>query len=372
VNENFINIQRVTRLDDWSIENIGRIVVETKTGYCWLCSDSIDHGISGWVPISILSRTVTARMLDLNIDLSGICASNIPCLYKNYISTVQPTLDDVYSVLEHLQAGDNSNYSDPIRFKNSSIKSYHLDVLSDYSVNATIIPLTTKVIELLPNNIEVLEYALLYLLNRTSIDLIPAVDFGELLGTPATNIDYCLIQLEKYLSVIYAKQISAEFNDVKSNLQFILDGLQYALLNLQFTRLNDCPHFYSFDYKYVASNGQALIFKTLVAEDIPYIDTDVQSKIYELYIQADLIDKKLKDFVLTDTNITFTDSTDFDHISDAISFLLTHTIYHKHDEYELIHQSQLHYACKSHIHECTYADINHTHPCDCFIKDHEH
>ncbi len=324
-------VQRVDSKEDWTEDDIGRIILDSSSGQFWIGGISTSFGQNGWVEIGIFDRSVKYRMIDWDDALEGfttkVSSINIPCLYGDSTSTVQTAVNSILDEITALSKGET--------LQSTAIKSFHLDTSGTYRIDARIIPIENAY-GYFNSSIQNVEDALNYAVIRNA-DQVPLEydgGFGSLVGFTSQNVQAALVDIEQYLNGLRADNVQATYplSPEMSTVQFVLDAHYQLIQNINFKDLIGTPLDYGSAGQVLITDGvDSVCFQNLVANNIgcqypQTTDTNVQAAIWG--IQQDIYDLQAtieSHAVLDATQVTYNGNDTFNDVDSVLDYLISNT-----------------------------------------------
>lgn len=322
-------VQRVDSKEEWTTNDIGRVILDVSTGLFWVGATTIESGHSGWIPLGIYDRSIKYRMIDWDDALEGyttkVSSLNIPCLYGDSTSTVQTAVNSILDEITALSRGET--------IQSTAIKSFHLDTEGTYRISAKTIPIE-NVNGYFPAIITTTEDALDYTVNRSAEQVPLQTDggFGSVIGFTSQSVQSGLVDIEEYLANLTADNISATYplSPTLSTVQFVLDAHYQLIKNINFKDLIGTPLDYGISGQVLVTDGvDSVCFTDLIANSISCqypqtTDSNVQAAIWG--IQQDIYDLQSTlegQNTLDATQITYNGNDQFSDIDSVVDYLLT-------------------------------------------------
>lgn len=324
-------IEKVQVLPDWGISDTGRILYDLTTNNYWLGGHSITVGTDGWIPLGITSTAIHSYNIDWDTNMTGafgkVNASYMPCRFGDTTSTqVQAVLDNIYTTLTSVQAGDKINAN--------SIRDYHLDITGTHRVTADSIPVLNDDGYFSGTN-PTIEDALSQLTTRNASGVPLDTDSGHFGAdlTPfstAVNVQGALETIEDYLAAFNASKVPVYYSGCgcDTNVQFAIEAL-YALHDaMSIVDLADVPA-YDVNHRFLKSNGvNACEWVTLEASDITALypgnqETNVQGAIYAMGTTISNMQTQINNLVFSAEDIVYQNNAypQLGNIDDAIDLI---------------------------------------------------
>jgi hypothetical protein len=253
-----IVIEKINLKLPWTRQDSGRIIYEISTDKIWIGGTDSYDGVNGWFQIGLTEDSINDYHIDWDTELTflsnKISAVNIPCLYQNK-TNIQ---NAITLIIENL---NNIEYGKTIKF--GVINPDHLNLTLETGLTANYIKILNTKKYFLVSNVDL---ALNYCYEIASNPLLPKdTKFGQLLGIQVFTINDALIELEKYVVNLQARDISATYllaPDL-TNVQYVLDALyryvveteRLAKLTHNIIDLQGVPDNFGINKQILQSNG---------------------------------------------------------------------------------------------------------------------
>ena len=324
-------VQRIERRQDWTPDDVGRMILDYETGKFWLGGKNITFGENGWVTIGMSENDIKHYMIDWDNCLEGVenktSALNIPCLYGDTTTVLQTAVNSILDEITALSKGEI--------IQATAIKSYHLDINGTYRIDARIIPIE-NLNGYFSSGITTVEDALIHLIQQqaNNIPLESQGGFGEQIGFTSQTIQEALVDIEGYLKTFSADSVSATYPlaSESSTVQFVLDAHYQLLQNINFKDLLGTPNNYGSSGQIIKTDGvDSLCYNDLVANDVncQYPDTaetNVQSAIWGMQQDIYDIQSQISSHAILDAEqVTYNGSAIHQDVDSALDWLLSNS-----------------------------------------------
>jgi len=268
-------------LPDVDVHHHGRYVYITPDDTFYVLS----HG--GWLPLGVkLPVNQQHVQLKLTDDISAVKSENIPCWSDDYVSNVQLTIYDFQLDIRSAKKAE--------QLGNTSIDNFHIDIYGFNKVSSTTLLLTDTIGANIPAN-STSSKALNYLADKSDTKLFLNEDTisGKYLGDPCFTVADSLVLDANFLSILSGDDIQASFFDSSSNIQFVIDNIDYKWNNSGFTTLTGAPRmFTNIQSGEGISSTEPVDFLRIGSDDdeYEYIEFNSIYDIWEQYV-PDTIDR---------------------------------------------------------------------------------
>ena len=277
-------VQILDRLPVWKPSDKGRILYSLQDNNLFFA------GEYDWVSCGILSKYIKDYHIDWDINLddpSKVKAKSIPCTSNLGNTTVQDSLDILYSYIDLLKNGN---------LFNSHVLNYdHIDTYSSIGITSEKIMIQDKscYFSNTPYSISI-DSALKTLYSRRAdgVELSKFSTFGTIIPISANTVQSALEELELYVSNLKARDIECNFwqfdaNDSACHITDVQDALNriYSKIkSLKLKELDDVQPNYGLCKQVLKSCGEP-------PSDCCDFDTDIQAR-WE-YVQASEVECKV-------------------------------------------------------------------------------
>ena len=277
-------VQILDRLTIWKPSDKGRILYSLQDNNLFFGGDY------DWIPCGILSKYIKDYHIDWDINLdnpSKVKAKSIPCTSDLGNTTVQDSLDVLYSYIDLLKNG---------HLFNPHVLNYdHLDTYSSAGVTSEKIMIQDKPCHFsnTPYSISI-DSALrtLYTRRADGVELSKYNTFGTIIPISANNVQSALEELELYVSNLKARDIECNFWQFDANdsacqttdVQDALNRIYSKIKSLKLKELDDVQNDYGLCKQVLKSCGEP-------PSGCCDFDTDIQAR-WE-YVQASEVECKV-------------------------------------------------------------------------------